>query len=412
MQRAWITSLIVASVMAWSVAAGANDKVTTESLQAAFRWFDGLGYPRVGDLPFVCVWDGTSDKDARGRVVAHAIHGFLVARRGERFTVFFPNLTQKTYVQNHLLAASPKRIEFENVDIETWARGWIAGTKSLGAVKKWDDPFDGRINEAAQIFVLARACAGHRLDSLALKLVKVQQNSGVGLGGESDWSYQKKLREHVAEVFMWDTILRFDKPRVGRDELLAAFRDISVRFGDSAFGPRAREATEVLDRMVREDRDHSAVAKPIQTLHGKERIAELIFELRDQNGQQISQPGSCDIFMDERDKDSPAQQLVDIGFEAIPQLIEVLDDRRFTRSIAYWRSFAFSHTVMRVGDAARKIIERIAHREFDTGTGRRDTFVEFGNASAMKKRIAAWWRDYKVRGEKARTARQRGAIRH
>lgn len=394
MQRLWICSLVVAVVMAWPAASGANGEVTRESLQAAFRWFDGLGYPHVGELPFVRVMDGTSDKDATGKVVEHAIYGFLVGRQEDRFTVFFPDLTQKTYLQNHLPTTSSKRVDFNIVDIETWARDWIADAKRPSAAKKLLDRFDGRINEDAQMFVLARACSGHRLDSLALKLVHVQQSRGVGLGGDSDWSYQKQLREHIAEVFMWDTTLRFDRPRASREELLSAFRDIAARFGDGAFGSRAREATEVLGRMVREDTEHAASAKPIQTLHGKERIAELIFELRDQNGHQMSQPGSCDIFADDRDRYSPAQQLVDIGFEAIPQLIEVLDDRRFTRSIGYGRDFFFSHAVMRVGDAARKIIERIAHREFDTGHERRDTFVEFGNASSMKKRLAAWWRNY------------------
>jgi hypothetical protein len=33
----------------------------------------------------------------------------------------------------------------------------------------------------------------------------------------------------------------------------------------------------------------------------KQRVAELIFQLRDQNGMQFSQPGSCDIFADPRD---------------------------------------------------------------------------------------------------------------
>ena len=37
--------------------------------------------------------------------------------------------------------------------------------------------------------------------------------------------------------------------------------------------------------------------KPFAELREEEKIAELIFQLRDQNGRQWSQPGSCDVFM-------------------------------------------------------------------------------------------------------------------
>jgi hypothetical protein len=103
----------------------------------------------------------------------------------------------------------------------------------------------------------------------------------------------------------------------------------------------------------------------------EQRVAELIFQLRDQNGHQFSQPGSCDIFMDPRDgglfgatnegkPGSPASQLVAIGKPALSQLIDSVDDDRFTRCVEFHRSFYFSHRVIRVGECCVAIMHRIS----------------------------------------------------
>ena len=75
------------------------------------------------------------------------------------------------------------------------------------------------------------------------------------------------------------------------------------------------------------------------------------------------QPGSCDIFDTlAGKKGTPAHKLVDLGYEAVPQLIEHLDDERYTRSVGYHRNFYFSHHVLRVSECAMTIISRIAGR--------------------------------------------------
>ena len=70
--------------------------------------------------------------------------------------------------------------------------------------------------------------------------------------------------------------------------------------------------------MITEDKAHAARAPKegeFDKLPKKEQIAELIFQLRDQNGQQWSQPGACDIFLDLRGEASPASRLVAMGYD-------------------------------------------------------------------------------------------------
>jgi hypothetical protein len=76
---------------------------------------------------------------------------------------------------------------------------------------------------------------------------------------------------------------------------------------------------------------------------------------------------------------------------AVPQLIEALSDKRYTRS----------YPILRIGDASRVILERIAHRSFGVRDG---TYAGMTNAVHAANVIAAvksWWDVYRVGGEQA-----------
>ena len=163
-------------------------------------------------------------------------------------------------------------------------------------------------------------------------------------------------------------------------------------FGETKHGRRVRETRDLLRQMVAEDRRH--VADP------DDRVADLIFQLRNQNGRQWCQPGACDIFNDPRKDKSPAHQLVKLGHDAVPQLIEAMDDRRFTRSVGYHRDFRFSHHVLRVGDCAVSILERIAGRGFYRRSHTNAAMIKYGGESRTGKEIRAWWSEVREKGSR------------
>src|SRR5258705_1839161 len=66
----------------------------------------------------------------------------------------------------------------------------------------------------------------------------------------------------------------------------------------------------------------------------------------------------------EREKTNPAIKLKEIGEPAIPALIELLKDRRPTRSVGYWRNFSPSRTVLRFQDAAIQILGELLPAAF------------------------------------------------
>ncbi|HVM62013.1 MAG TPA: hypothetical protein VMV72_14220 [Verrucomicrobiae bacterium] len=131
-----------------------------------------------------------------------------------------------------------------------------------------------------------------------------------------------------------------------------------------------------------------------------ERVAELIFQLRDQCGQQFSQPGWCDVFEDPRGEQSPASQLVAIGYGAVPQLIDALNNQRFTRSVGFHRNFYFSHYVLRVSDSALAVLQRIAGRTFYTPACTSCYWSRDGKPDdSTKEAVLAWWNEFQKNGE-------------
>ncbi len=154
----------------------------------------------------------------------------------------------------------------------------------------------------------------------------------------------------------------------------------------------------LLFRMFQEDQRHGFLG--VDGDPGPDAvIAELIFKLRDQNGHQWSQPGWCDIFNDPREEESPAHRLVEIGYPAVPRLIEALSDGTFTRSVGYWRDFTFSHYVLRVGDCAAAILSRISGKDFYVPRSTSGAMWKDGEADSVKLAVLEWWKEIETKGE-------------
>ena len=97
---------------------------------------------------------------------------------------------------------------------------------------------------------------------------------------------------------------------------------------------------------------------------------------------------------------TPAHQLVNIGYPAVPQLIAALDNPAFTRSVGYHRNFYFSHTVLTVGDCAAFILNRIAGKAFYTPQSTSSYLSKDGNVAQVRKDAQAWWAEFQQKGEK------------
>src|SRR5436190_12900620 len=174
-----------------------------------------------------------------------------------------------------------------------------------------------------------------------------------------DVNETRSFRELLADEFsmdaLWRITLDFSAPKISRKAILTKLEAELKRYPATHYTPQLKEMAKRLRKMEAEDGEHAAKTKPFDQMTPAEQVAELIFQLRDQNGAQQGQPGWCDIFAndDEKGKNpSPALRLVNMGYAAVPALIEVLGSETYSRSVGFHRDFHFSHTVLTVGDCA------------------------------------------------------------
>lgn len=381
--------------------------------EADFAWFDTLGFPDLTKCKYVRVATGDwfrHDKDPPQNTY---IRAFLLSEHNDQFTIFEMTLRTEVFKKTPLGTPEHLRVDYKVLD-------WKKETDALLKEQALEEPHflsesASSLDEPTRLFILARACAAAGDKGAAGRILQhARKLYGDKKAGES-------LRQHISDEFayslMWDFVGAFGDSSVSRKELLVRIEDIVTKYPEGKptkdvkedpFGYRvgqhatmARHYAGVLRRMVREDEAHDRkLAKRETEMTKEERAAELIFQLRDQNGHQFSQPGSCDIFRDGRGEKSPAHQLVAMGYDAVPQLIEILEDDRLTRSVGYHRDFYFSHHVLRVGDCAEKILERIAGRSFWDGRTTNSAMLKDGEVRETKKKIAAWWKEFQEKGEK------------
>ena len=218
-------------------------------------------------------------------------------------------------------------------------------------------------------------------------------------------TFQTYLARDLAHVSIWRTLLEIDDPDTPWDEVEQDFKWIHSSFPDTRYAKRCKESAQILADMIAENAKHQT-PKDFEKLPVKQQVAELIFQLQYQDGQQQSQPGSCNIFChdiaqaqnakqgnDDPDSNlkSPAARLVGLGHAAVPQLIDALKDQRFTHSVEFHRDFRFSHHALRVSDCCRIILQRIANRGFS----RHDP------EKTVAEQVSAWWSAIESKGEKA-----------
>lgn len=377
-----------------------NETALTPDEIAEFAWFDSLGYPDVSACMYVHVATGRWSKSGNNEPVNSYQDGFLLQDKDGAYTIFTPSLETETFIKTAAGVKDFERVEYTVIDLEKAARQRLA---EAAAQAKEGKRFGERLGEQAEMFAVARFCASkghaqlaHDLLIAARALPQRQQSD------PPNRSFRQLVADEIATAQMWQGILAFEDTKIPRKDLLTTFKRIAANFPESKHASRARETVEILEKMVAEDDAWAMKAiQKQQNLSDDQRTADLIFLLRDQNGHQWSQPGSCDIFDDARGKESPAQRLVAMGFSAVPALIEAVDDVRFTRSVDYHRDFYFSHHVLRIGDCVLAILQRIANRSFYNFTYTNAAMVKDHDGATTKENIKAWWADFQAKGERS-----------
>lgn len=372
----------------------------TDNDKAVIEWFGQLGYEDYASLPLVKVTTGWWSQTLGGEAPANQdIHAFLIQESKTDFVVYTFGLQKQTFKKSAPQTAKHKIVRFDKTDLAAYVQVVLAEhaarqNQSFLDRDSWRR-FGQQSSEAVEFLVLANACVAQGHESLAHSLlVAAKQLTDQSRDARAKkLSLKDSLANDLAHTLMWRTIAKFGDPEIPRQSILKDLESLISRFPQSPHLPRAKSTAKILTQMITEDQSHDVPAD-FDKLSVEQRVSDLIFRLRDQNGVQFMQPGSCDIFVGDNiaralDDDpnsqrklSPAGQLVDIGHDAVPQLIDTWGDERFSRSVGYHRNFYFSHHVLTVGQCAQRTLGKIAGRHFE------------GKAEAEK-----WWQDMAEKGE-------------
>jgi len=396
----------------------AKDSALTPEAAECFAWFRTLGHPEIKHATWAEIWWGRSRRLGQDPEAADTRSGFIIEAKGRTFTVLADNLTTYTLSMTKPGTDPLKRVGYEERSFRKDAAKVLNQLRhppvldqhNAAAVERdfWDH-MNVRLAPKAKVFFLAFACHEKGEDDLAQALFDEAKKIPVPNGNKVEASLMLDLEQEFALEAMWHGILLFgggalgwdercnQGPLIPRRELLAYFRGLVKHYPHSPQLEPATQIVEKLERMVQEDKEHEKISdEALAKLPVKERVDELIYRLRDQNGHQRIAPGECEIFEDlgkGSSGHSAAHRLADIGYAAVPQLIDALDDKTFTRSVGLWRDFTFSHTVLTVGDCAVQVLSRIAHQNFPTT-----------DSPITRKRIFTWWHSIQSKGETATLA--------
>jgi hypothetical protein len=148
-----------------------------------------------------------------------------------------------------------------------------------------------------------------------------------------------------------------------RKQAAKLFLKIVNEYPDTYYADQARELSNLLNEMIIQDSEFT-IPDNFTKLELNKRIAVHIHFLRDARAFQFSQPGSCQLSfygttVPGNVDYNPALALYEIGEPAADALSDYLNDRRPIRGIGCWRNFRPSRRVLRYGDAAEQIIQKI-----------------------------------------------------
>ena len=184
-----------------------------------------------------------------------------------------------------------------------------------------------------------------------------------------------------------------DRSLPSRKELLDFHRDILRKFQHNPCQAETEKMAAVLEQMVKEDAAHAPLSdEALAKLPLQERARELIYRLRDVG---YSRNFRAPRLENDTAKDT-VEQLCLIGYDAVPLLIEALEDERPTRSVHDpEHPCMVPPAVMTVGEYAEEILETISGQIFARNVTR---YTEPPPAetrkllAAVKEDASAWWK--------------------
>jgi hypothetical protein len=388
---------LVITLMVTVLAAVAEESLLPEDARAAYAWFDKLGLPSLEGRKLVRVSVlfpgqkcGEDDYYAPDQVHFPPAYAILLDRYSNAVTVLTFDLVDVTLPEHpEFTGEDDERLELrcEVLDLESEAKKWLERLQTPNHKPDWQ--FGQRLTDRGQTFLWSRLCAAKGLGELAGALYEKAATMRHGYGSAKQppprESFLSRLQPDVAHALMWRTVELIADNDVPRTELLRRFQCVANDCSTNEHAVAAGEYVQILEQMVgedeeRADRQRQRVGREPTT---EERVADLIHNMREINHTTWRYSGDP----------GPVEKLQAIGYPAVPQLLDALDDTTLTRTVRYWRTHSFSHRVTRVEPYVQRVLAEITGKTSPINGG----LVAIGDSAEQWYRD--WWHDMQEKGE-------------
>lgn len=346
--------MCLASLSIAQVQAPVQDPVNERA--ELYAWLDSLGYREQVAKPFVTVevWREGANGERR---FERPEHGFLVEDSGGLGTVLSLSLVRLA-TRGPIPVWGPHYRAIGS-DLRVWAGKMLEQSNPSSQVLSnplGSSEWPPRLLELA---VASYACAIRGWDDLSGTLF-AQAKRSVAPSEGRPLPLVSLIKAEIAEEELADIIDGINDNTIPLPTLVAQIRQFRSRFPNfkslrEGEGVLAKEIEETLGLMIQEDEEHgNKPAVPLDHLSVRDRVAELIYRLRDARPDMIMSPGG--MLFAGLDRKSPVAQLLKIGLDAVPQLIDALGNKGFVR---IGRALRYQ---VRIRDVVREILGRIAHK--------------------------------------------------
>lgn len=399
--RHWF-SLFALLLALLAPAASFGQVVLPPNLSKAVAWYDALGYPDVGNLPYIRFRDGGGTKLENGPFQWSTEGGFLVSEDPSSFTVFVCELTdfESKYFQfvskEPYLPLTTVRIlkdEHHRYDVVDFKKAADDGLASMSKQVSRPFPEDhltwgAIVSNRLRIFALGRACLQKGLPEDGLALINIAANIPDEQTGQTDpANLAGRLQRNLGDAVISEADSACGDLTKSWSDILKYYENFGALYPASDKIALAGESADLLKKMIAADAAHHP--GPIATMTPDEQAAEYIYQLRnvkDDNWVMYQHYPDDGFDADGKPVETPVDHLIDLGPQAIPQLIAALEDRSFTRSFQQSFNALFPPWDLRVCDLAERALEHISGR-----------IVRDVN----RQQAEAWWSDVQAQGEKA-----------
>jgi len=285
-----------------------NQGPKKDERQELYDWFDTLGFDAIKTCTFVRV-DFTDTHDV-GEWRRETTYGFLLSGSGDHFSILDVNLQRIDFPDNSKRWGRRDSAHFAPWDLSLFFTTYREG----GSL--W--PYG-----MATPFVYSRIAAARGYSYLAESLYREATQVSPHEEDQQNASIPNRIKEDLADGLLNFDLDGMEDPAYPREASLRDMRLLEDHFPDFRPTKRAAQYAGELEKMIAENALHGPLTRSqIALLPEDKQVAEWIYQLRDQTGEQFMEPGYCDVLHTlssglESD-DSPAGALVKLNFRGRP----------------------------------------------------------------------------------------------